>query len=111
MRDAIRDSSEFAVRGSFAVAVPVVDATSSLGVESALTTSGSMTAAFMDIDGVGVGGVKDDGAGSANEVKEGLAAAAAAKARSDTSALSVASPWTWALVARVLSGLIEGTAV
>jgi hypothetical protein len=91
--------------------VLVLDAKSVLCVESASTTSGSVTAALIDMDGVGADGAKDGGAGSANDVSEGLAVAVAAKARSRGATLSAASSWIWALFPMTLSALIDGTAV
>ena|ERR1700733_1867453 len=95
-RDAIRDSSEFAVRGSSAVdmapAADTKDEESVFCAESASVTLGSTTAALndivaedadaedVDVGGADATGVKDDGAGSQNDVSAGLAVAAAAKA-------------------------------
>jgi hypothetical protein len=93
-RDAIRDSSEFAVRGSSGVDVaPAADTKheeSVLCAESVPITSGSTTAALIDIvaedaddvdaGGADAAGVKDNGVGSENDVNAGLVAAAAAKA-------------------------------
>jgi hypothetical protein len=103
-RDAIRDSSEFVVRGSSGVdvapAADTKDEESVLCAESDSTTSGSTTAALIDnvadvvakdVDDVDAGGadaegVKDDRVGSENDVNAGLAAAAAAKACSGSAA-------------------------
>jgi hypothetical protein len=100
-RDAIRDSSEFVVRGSSGVdvapAADTKDEESVLCAESTSTTSGSTTAALIDNvadvvaedvddDGADAAAVKDDGVGSENDVNAGLAAAAAAKACSGSAA-------------------------
>jgi hypothetical protein len=100
-RDAIRDSSEFVVRGSSGVdvapAADTKDEESVLCGESTSTTSGSTTAALIDNvadvvaedvddDGADAAAVKDDGVGSENDVNAGLAAAAAAKACSGSAA-------------------------